>query len=60
MHRIFTYMFVRNLPKINIECIYKKKPIINKPIIDKPINITNPNLVINKHTNYDFFYLCSI
>lgn len=51
MHRIFTYMFVRNLPKINIECIYKKKP---------TINITNPNLVINKHTNYDFFYLCSI
>lgn len=35
MHRIFTYMFVRNLPKINIECIYKKKPIIDKPIINE-------------------------
>lgn len=50
MRQIFTYMLVRNLPKINFDFIYKNKPIINKPIC-------NPNLAIN---NYDLFYLLTI
>ncbi len=32
MQRIFTYMLVRNLPKVNIDFIYKKKQIITPRI----------------------------
>ena len=38
MHRIFTYMLVRNLTKINIDFIYKKKPIIHKCTTNSIIN----------------------
>ena len=30
MRNIFTYMLVRNLSRINIECLFLRKPIINK------------------------------
>lgn len=30
MRHIFTYLLVRNLSKINIDCLFLKKPIINK------------------------------
>jgi hypothetical protein len=54
MKHIFTFMLVRNLPKINFESIYKnykQKRIINKPAC-------KPNLEINepKHTLY--YSLC--
>ena len=50
MKHIFTFMLVRNLPKINFESIYKnykQKHIINKHT-SKPILEIN----VHKHTLY--------
>ena len=54
MKHIFTFMLVRNLPKIHFESIYKnykQKRIINKPIC-------KTNLEINDHKHILYYSLC--
>jgi hypothetical protein len=54
MRYILTYVLVRNLSRINIDCLFKK-PINNRHITNKPEN--KPNLDINEHKHILYYSL---
>ena len=59
MRYILTYMLVRNLSRINIDCFFKKhitnRHITNRHITNKPEN--KPNLDINDHKHILYYSL---